>query len=265
MRSHHVAFIALMTIAVPGTAMALAGAGRGSVRPTGTRDMARLPAGTYRPLYAMPTDAAVRVASFALDRRPVTRAEFLAFVRVHSSWRRGTVRALHAEPSYLAQWPGVLDAGSGINLQRPVTGVSWFAAKSYCAAKGKRLPTLDEWEYAASASDTRRNAAADPGFRRKMLGLYAARASGRLPIAGSGAANFYGIRDLHGSAWEWTLDYESNHLLYCASGASGARGAIGAADPTNYPAFMRAAFRGALTARATMDGLGFRCAAEHPV
>ena len=259
MRSRDVAFIVLIAIAVPGTAMALAGVRRETVRATGTRDMARLPAGTYRPLYNMPGEGAVRVAAFALDRRPVTRAEFLAFVSLHTAWRRGSVRPKLAEPSYLAQWPGVLDAGSGSDLQRPVTGVSWFAASSFCAARGKRLPTLVEWEYAAAASDTRRNAADDPAFRRRMLELYAARSSARLPIAGSGAANVYGIRDLHGSAWEWTHNFNSSHSLYCASGA------IGAADPTNYPAFMRSAFRAALTARATMDGLGFRCAADQPV
>ena len=259
MRSRHAALIVLIAIVVPGTASALAGVRREAGRSIGTREMARLPAGTYRPLYAASGERDVRVAAFALDRRPVTRAEFLAFVRLHPAWRRGSVRPLLAEPSYLAQWPGVLDAGNGSDLRRPATGMSWFAAKSYCAARGKRLPTLDEWEYAAAASDTRRNAADDPAFRRTMLGLYAARSSARLPIAGSGAANVYGIRDLHGSAWEWTLDFNSSHRLYCASGA------IGAADPTNYPAFMRSAFRAALTPRATLDGLGFRCAADQPV
>ena len=259
MRSRHAAFITLISIVVSSTASASAGERNAPRRATGTRDMARLPAGTYRPLHTLPGHGAVRVAAFALDRRPVTRADFLAFVRLHTSWRRGSVRPLLAEPSYLAQWPGVLDAGRGSDLQRPVTGVSWFAASSFCAASGKRLPTLDEWEYAAAASNTRRNSADDPAFRRKMLELYAARSSARLPIAGSGAANVYGIRDLHGSAWEWTRNFNSSHILYCASGA------IGAADPTNYPAFMRSAFRAALTARATMDGLGFRCAADQPV
>ncbi len=262
MRSRLAAVIALMVIAVPGTATASA-VGRGErpkpSRAIGTRGMARLPAGTYRPLYSMPGEIEVRVAAFALDRRPVTRAEFLAFVRLHPAWRRDSVRPPLAEPAYLAQWPGVLDAGSGSDLQRPATGVSWFAATSYCAARGKRLPTLDEWEYAAAASVTRRDAIGDPAFRRMLLALYAARSRAQLPIAGSGAANAYGIRDLHGSAWEWTRDFNSSHRLYCASGA------IGAADPTNYPAFMRSAFRAALTSRATLDGLGFRCAADQPV
>jgi len=44
--------------------------------------------------------------------------------------------------------------------------------------------------------------------------------------------------------------------LYCASSA------LGATDPTDYPAFARSAVRAGLTARSTVSGLGFRCAAN---
>lgn len=42
--------------------------------------------------------------------------------------------------------------------------------------------------------------------------------------------------------------------MSCASSA------IGAADPSNYPAFMRAAVRAGLDRQSTMTTLGFRCA-----
>ena len=275
MRTRHVALVALLAVVVPTAAFASVPTRREGRRSDASA-MARIPTGEYRPLYAAPGADRVRVAAFALDRRPVSRADFLAFVREHPEWRRGGVRPRLAEPSYLADWPGALDAGSRADLQRPVTAVSWFAAKAYCAARGKRLPTLDEWEYAAAASETRRDASADPAFGRRLLALYAARSSAPLPVAGSGVANVYGVRDLHGSAWEWTLERNStvvaddsrvsggapdarDHRLYCASAA------IGAADPANYPAFLRAAVRAGLTARTTLGGLGFRCAANVPV
>jgi hypothetical protein len=45
------------------------------------------------------------------------------------------------------------------------------------------------------------------------------------------------------------------HRVGCASAA------LGAADPTDYPAFLRAAVRAGLTPRTTLGALGFRCAA----
>jgi formylglycine-generating enzyme required for sulfatase activity len=46
----------------------------------------------------------------------------------------------------------------------PVTNVSWFAAKAYASWKGKRLPTVAEWEYAAAASVDKPDGASDPEF-----------------------------------------------------------------------------------------------------
>jgi len=238
-----------------------------------TASMARIPAGSYQPLYGAIGGAPVVVGSFWLDREPVTRGEYLEFVKANPVWRRSAVRPLFAGKGYLSAWPGDLDAGSETDLRRPVTEISWFAAKAYCAAHGKRLPTVDEWEYAASASETRTSVARDAGFIRRILALYAARPNnGLLPPVGSGFRNAYGVRDMHGLAWEWTLDFNDvmvsddsresgsaaggrDHKLFCASAA------IGASDPSNYPAFMRYAFRAGLTGRTTARTLGFRCAA----
>ena len=235
--------------------------------------MVHLPAGSYQPLYGVNRNAAVAVASFWLDREPVTQGDFLAFVGVTPSWRRSAVRPLFADARYLSSWNADLDVGTAIDLRRPVTDVSWFAAKAFCEAQGKRLPTLDEWEYAAAASETRADAARDTDFARRLLAVYAKRsANGVLPTVGTGFPNFYGVRDLHGLAWEWTADVVEvtdpagtsrapgttrapQHMASCASAA------IGASDPENYAAFMRYSFRSALTSRSTVRTLGFRCAA----
>jgi len=239
--------------------------------PKPSASMARIPAGSYQPLYGAIGAAPVVVRAFRLDREPVTRGEYLAFVRAHPQWQRGAVRPIFAGEGYLSAWPGALDAGNATDLRRPVTEVSWFAAKAYCEANGKRLPTVDEWEYAASASETRTDAAGDARFIRRLLALYAVRPNdGILPPVGSGFRNVYGVRDLHGLAWEWTLDFneamgagDSHEAGSSAGGhmASCASAAIGAGDATNYPAFMRYAFRSSLAGRSTARTLGFRCAA----
>lgn len=260
----------LPALLAPSVAGALTGGGRGA--PGAPRAapaaMVAIPAGTYRPLYGRAGDPPTRVAAFRLDRDAVTRGDFLAFVHAHPQWRRGLVRPLFADRgAYLADWRGDLDAGAADDLRRPVAGVSWFAARAYCAAQGKRLPTVAEWEYAAAADATRRDAARDASFVQGLVSLYATRPRPLPPVEG-GAVNAYGVRGLHGLAWEWVADFNSvlvsddsrgvggrDHRLFCASAA------IGAPDPTNYPAFLRYALRAGLTGRSTLATLGFRCAA----
>ena len=269
---HILALVAALTVAstpAPGRRPGSAGVVRA---PANRAAMARIPAGAYQSLYGPTSDHRVRVAAFSLDRRPVSQGDFLGFVRANAAWRRSLVSPTLVERGYLDGWRGDLELGASTDVHRPVTAVSWFAAKAYCAAQGKRLPTLHEWEYAAAASETRADATRDPKFVNRLLALYAGRASGGVlaPI-GSGFRNVYGVRDLHGLAWEWTLDY-NNVQVADASLASGigagsqrhaigcASAAIGASDPTNYPAFMRSAFRAGLTGRSVVRTLGFRCA-----
>ena len=229
--------------------------------------MVTVPTGTFRPLYGQAGDAPLAVAAFALDRDPVTRRDYLAFVRAHPTWRRGAVKSVFATPAgYLADWRGDLDAGGAADLRRPVTNVSWFAARAYCTAQGKRLPTMLEWEYAAAASATQRDASREPTFIQSLVTRYATR---RLPLppVSTGETNAYGLRGMHGLAWEWVDDFNGvlvsddsravggrDHDLFCASAA------IGAVDPTNYPAFLRHAVRAGLTGRTSLETLGFRCA-----
>jgi len=232
--------------------------------PPATREMARIPAGSVLPLYAQNGDP-VRVAAFELDRHPVTRGDFLAFVEVVPRWRKSEARAIFVGPGYLTGWSSDVSFGDRRLARHPVTSVSWFAAKSYCEWEGKRLPTTDEWEYVAQASETARNASRDPAFIQRLLGLYTgSRASA--PI-GSGFRNAFGVSDLHGTGREWTLDFNTalaaddsrsqgnrDRSLFCAAGV------IGSTDPGNYPAFLRYAYRSGLDGRTTAENLGFRCA-----
>ena len=240
----------------------LAGA---AVRPAAAA-AARIPGGSYLPLYDR-GEGRVRVAAFSLDRLPVTRGDFLAFVRADSTWRRDRVRLLFADERYLADWAAPLDAGRGDDLRRPVTHVSWFAAKAYCTWRGGRLPSTDEWEYAAAASATRRDASRDEAELQRLVALYARPRGDVPPAVGGTPANAYGVRDLHGLVWEWTRDFNSvlvsddsrgtaarDTRLFCAGGV------VGATNPRNFPAFLRYAFRAGLDARATIGALGFRCA-----
>jgi formylglycine-generating enzyme required for sulfatase activity len=225
--------------------------------------MAVIPQGSYRPLYATKGTERVSVESFALDTEPVTRGEFLRFVQRNPQWRRSAVKRSSADQGYLADWVGDLAPGGSLDLRRPVTSVSRNAAVAYCSARGKRLPTVDEWEYAAAASETKIDATHDGTFIARLVGLYTARSAAAPSAVGSGFRNIYGVRDLHDLIWEWTADPEHDskshkHHMFCASAV------IGAPDPSNYPAFMRYAVRSGLESRTTLRTLGFRCASDLP-
>ena len=232
--------------------------------------MARIEGGSYRrPLEK--SGQPRQVASFLLDVRQVTNAEFLAFVTAHPEWRRSRVNRLFADSGYLHHWAGDTDLGPLAPPDAPVTHVSWFAARAFLKDQGKRLPTLDEWEFAARADEQRPDATADPEFRKRILNWYSRPTLKVLPPTESMPANVYGIRGMHGLVWEWTSNFVASMSggesrsggspdgpLFCGGGATDPNQAIEYAD------FMRVAFRSSLQGTFCLGGLGFRGAKDAP-
>lgn len=232
--------------------------------------MVTVPAGMYRPLFREEKDPKeIPVASFALDARPVTNADFLEFVTANPRWRRSQVKRLFADEAYLQAWAGDLDFGPPENANRPVVFVSWFAAKAFASWKHRRLPTTVEWELAAGAGFTSPDGMKELAFVQAVARWYSSPAPEALPPVASSRPNFYGVYDLHGLVWEWTSDFNSSFVTGDARGDNGldrrffcGAGSLGASDRTNYPAFMRFGFRSSLKAAYTVHNLGFRCAKD---
>ena len=169
-----------------GPALAAVAATAGSHEPVGGdawqhRDLVWIPPGTYQPLYTPPPlDSSrtrllgparrVSVPAFWLATHAVTNAEYLEFVREHPEWRRSRARGLFVDDGYLRHWRGDLDLGDPALAESPVVNVSWFAARAYCASRGHQLPTVDQWEYAASASERAADATGDPRFQERLVG-----------------------------------------------------------------------------------------------
>jgi len=229
-------------------------------------DYVAIPGGTFASV--LPADeksADVTVAPYRLRIEPVTNAEFLAFVGTHPQWRRERVPRVFAEQRYLAHWENATTLAADTLPQQPVVQVSWFAAQAFCESEGARLPTWNEWEFAAAADATRADARKDPAWREAILGWYA-RPNQSLPAIG-GAANVYGVRDLQGVVWEWVDDFNAllvasdsrdqndpDRLKFCGAGALNLR------DRENYAVLMRVAMLSSLKAADTTANLGFRCA-----
>jgi formylglycine-generating enzyme required for sulfatase activity len=238
-------------------------------RDQGTPDgMVLIPGGNYLPLQRSTKDAAsVDVSRFYLDAFPVTNAEFLAFVTAHPNWQRSRVRPLFADSSYLEHWAGDLELGPSAPPQSPVVHVSWFAARAFARAQGKRLPTTAEWECAAAVGYTRADGRNDEPFVRDLYAWLARPVPSVLGDVHQTKANLHGVHGLHGLVWEWVDDFNTAMVsgesradsgldrdLFCGAGS------IGAKETTDYAAFMRQALRSSLQANNTISSLGFRCA-----
>ncbi len=209
------------------------------------------------------------VDDYQLDVRQVTNAEFLGFVTEHPEWQRSKVNPLFADKGYLVKWAGDTELGPAAPPNAPVTNVSWFAARACLKSVGKRLPSVDEWEFAARADGKSADASQDPEFKARILDWYSRPESALLPDAAAMPADIHGVRGMHGMVWEWT----SNFVSAMTSGEARSDGTLsaqqfcggGGADPnqaTEYANFMRMAFRSSLKGDFCLPGLGFRGAKD---
>ena len=208
------------------------------------------------------------VAPYLLRRTPVSNGEFRAFLQQHPEWRRDRAPPLFAAPSYLSGWGDAADP-TPLAGDAPVVRVSWYAAQAYCAAEHARLPRWYEWEFAAAADTLRPDARDDDAWLASILGWYSDAGKAPPRSVGSGAANYYGIHDLHGLIWEWVEDYgglfvnadsratgEQKLLDYCGGAA------VSLADRRNYAILMRLALLAAMEGQQDGANLGFRCARD---
>jgi formylglycine-generating enzyme len=129
----------------------------------------------------------------------------------------------------------------------PVVQVAFEDVAAYAAWAGKALPTEAEWEFAARGG--LEGAMFSWGNEFTPEGRYMANTwqgsfpyrddgldgfIGRSPVA-SFPANGYGLYDMVGNVWEWTIDWYSDHHLQRAEGpCCVSRNPQGAAQALSY-------------------------------
>jgi formylglycine-generating enzyme required for sulfatase activity len=216
----------------------------------------------------------VKVAAFRLMRTEVTNARFAAFVAATGHRTdpersgRGYVWTDRWRRVAGSDWRHPFGPESDIagKAEHPVVQVSANDAAAFCAWAGLRLPSEEEWEYAARGSDGRRYPWGDEppeadGFRWANFGTVACCAPdaadgylrtapvGRFP----GGASPFGPMDMAGNVWEWT-----------ASAFPGRPGevALRGGGWGNNPYCLRASYRHGNPPDIGLDMVGFRCAGD---
>jgi len=143
----------------------------------------------------------VFIEPYRLADRPVTNREWIEFIEaggyrepllwLSEGWTvsrdQGWTMPLYWERRDDAYWSMTLRGAQPLDLDAPVTHVSYFEADAYATWSQRRLPTEMEWENAARGVPLTGNFL-DSGYLR--------------PRPASAAAEV--LRQLFGDVWEWT-------------------------------------------------------------
>ena len=146
----------------------------------------------------------MQIASFWIDRYPVTNAEFKKFLEATRYHPRD-------DHNFLRDWKdGKYPSGWD---KKPVTWVSQDDARAYAAWAGKRLPHEWEWQYAAQGNDGLvypwgntwiASVVPIPDKNRRLT------APADVDAHPQGASPF-GVTDMVGNVWQWTEEFQDEH------------------------------------------------------
>jgi formylglycine-generating enzyme required for sulfatase activity len=217
------------------------GSGQGSGCPAG---MAYIPAGTFIMGDSYLIRHAVTLSAYCMDMTEVTVAAYRACTATGCT-TPGT--------GTFFNW-GVTDRDN-----HPINGVDWSQSRAYCQWRGGDLPTEAQWEYAARGTDARTYPWGNAAPASQLCWNRYPGPGSTYPVQSYPGGNSpFGLFDMAGNVWEWTLDFYANYTDEAAIDPIGPtsgtnRVCRGGSGFDSSATFVRAAFRG------RDSSLGFRC------
>jgi formylglycine-generating enzyme required for sulfatase activity len=187
----------------------------------------------------------VSVGSFFIDVYEVTNAQYLRFVNATN----------HKMPT---EWKNRSIPKDQDNY--PVVGVNWDDANAYAKWAGKRLPTEEEWEFAASGIDNFKY----PWGNAWKLNIANIEGKGFVEVGKFKVQSPLGLFDMVGNAWEWTASdfkaYSNGKLPPIFSGKSNLKTIRGGSfESTREYATTSYRIGWAAIGAETYSRVGFRC------
>lgn len=198
----------------------------------------------------------VTLPPFELDRTEVTNADFRRFVDETGHRTTAEERGYSWDITRCRRctWRTPQAGREAADHPRdPVVHVSWRDAQIYCRWDGGRLPSEDEWEFAARGQDRRTFPWGDEWDANRLRDVRA-EGLGLEPVGSHPeGATPDGLLDMAGSVWEWTST---------ESGEGERRIFKGGSWMDRIPAYFRSAAFSEDAPDFSSISLGFRCARD---
>lgn len=230
--------------------------------------MVHVPAGEYGLVnWSRSTEAKVNLAEFFIDKYEVTNAEFKEFVSAGGYWKKEYWRyPIYREGKEISVDDALREFKDKTGLPGPrtwtnqtfpegkdnfpVTDITWYEATAYAEFRGKKLPTVFQWEKAA------RDGTFDPRYNAMPWGFIRQgettdnRANMRSTGTVSVESNEFGMSpfgayNMAGNVYEWNLNQSPEGFI--TSGGAWNDLAYSFGDYGEYPGMY------------SSNRIGFRC------